>query len=118
MYACGIAKSKKELEKHKQITNMKCMEKCKSRRTRKKQNIAPSIGRTIIQLHAIVYAVIYYDFRAAFMEIKCLKWTREPFFFFDFFLDEREISCMKRTNERPLTEIERERHITHLTKVK
>lgn len=30
---------------------------------RKKKNIAPSIGRTIIQLHAIVYAVIYYDFR-------------------------------------------------------
>lgn len=30
---------------------------------RRRKNIAPPIGRTIIQLHAIVYAVIYYDFR-------------------------------------------------------
>lgn len=31
--------------------------------TKSKENIAPPRSSTIIQLHAIVYAVIYYDFR-------------------------------------------------------
>lgn len=60
MYACGIAQKKNEL---KQITNeTKICEKCSAEKERK---ILHHRSRTIIQLHAIVYAVIYYDFRAA-----------------------------------------------------
>lgn len=58
MYACGIAQKK---------STKRADHKPKGTRRRKKsaasrKNIAPPIG-TIIQLHAIVYAVIYYDFR-------------------------------------------------------
>lgn len=56
-------------------------EKCSGEGKRNEKKYCTTDRRTIIQLHAIVYAVIYYDFRAAFMEIKCSKWTREPFFF-------------------------------------
>lgn len=49
--------------KLKQITNENRTEGKKCSVEKEKKNIAPPIGRTIIQLHAIVYAVIYYDFR-------------------------------------------------------
>ena len=48
-------------KKYKQITNEK--KSATRRRNIKKKNVAPPRSGTIIQLHAIVYAVIYYDFR-------------------------------------------------------
>lgn len=58
MYACGIAKRQ---AKHKQITN----ETEGKKSAAGEGKILHHRSRTIIQLHAIVYAVIYYDFRAA-----------------------------------------------------
>lgn len=65
MYACGIAKrAENNQTKHKQITNekLKVNEKKKCSVEKAKKILHHRSG-TIIQLHAIVYAVIYYDFR-------------------------------------------------------
>lgn len=56
---------KKERNTNRSQTKQKTEGMKKVQRGEGKKNIAPPSGRsgTIIQLHAIVYAVIYYDFR-------------------------------------------------------
>ena len=61
MYSCGIAKKSKKRNSNRSQTKKEL--KVKKSAAWRRKNIAPSIGRTIIQLHAIVYAVIYYDFQ-------------------------------------------------------